>query len=49
VVTIPLPVSTVGQANPLFGSDPGSLNLKSEQLSVAIKPMETLLFEIPRK
>ena len=49
VVTIPLPVSTVGQAKPLFGSDPGSLNLKSEQLSVAIKPMETLLFEIPRK
>jgi hypothetical protein len=48
-VTIPLPVSTVGQPCPLFDSDLGNLTLKNQQLIGTLKPMETLVFEIPRK
>ena len=48
-VTIPLPVSTDGQPCPLFGGDPGNLTLKNQQLIGTLKPMETLVFEIPRK
>jgi hypothetical protein len=44
-----LPVSTDGQPCPLFGGDPGNLTLKNQQLIGTLKPMETLVFEIPRK